>query len=77
MTESELKPCPFCGCENINMHANYNRKIARYFVFARCDRCKSTGRTFVCKCEYEAEDESLWEDNAVYYAECAWNRRTY
>lgn len=75
MCLSELKPCPFCGSENIGMHASYNPKIHRYFMFARCEKCKSTGTSVACKREYDSTDESIWEDYAAYIATNAWNRR--
>jgi Lar family restriction alleviation protein len=37
MKETELKPCPFCGCKNINL-IDYHGGI----VFVQCDDCCAT-----------------------------------
>ena len=75
MNTLELKPCPFCGCEDIYMRANYSSKARRYFVFAQCDVCKSTSGTHCA--EYNKFDESIWDSAAAKSAERAWNRRAY
>lgn len=72
-----MKPCPFCSCGDITVHAKYNRKIRKRFAYAQCDMCRSTGRSYCISAEYAQDDDSIWDDVAVQDAIRAWNRRAY
>lgn len=90
--ESELKPCPFCGGENINIgsyEANKYRNdfgdMVHYRVYsARCNRCHARGKTVGGMCS-EAEKtvkvdgrETKVKSYKQMRSEAAkeWNRRT-
>jgi Lar family restriction alleviation protein len=59
MDEIKLKPCPFCGCEEVNSHTG-----SFGYVFFRCPKC-SASVTF---------DKDVYSYNPE-EAEKAWNRR--
>ena len=48
MKSDELKPCPFCGSENIDL-ASYAKKNDMWFV--QCDGCFATFPMFDTKTE--------------------------
>lgn len=59
MSDSELKPCPFCGCDNIQKTSDGGcRKFTVY-----CTECPA-----------EVTDYG-WGDEAHQAAHDAWNRR--
>ena len=40
MTDDEIKPCPFCGSNNIKIHVGYNHS------YIRCEDCIVSTRRF-------------------------------
>ena len=81
---NELKPCPFCGGENIKMmHKDigfigwngFGAKKIKYQSYAMCNKCYSKGAPATC--EYEVDTErgrAVLEENDQ-KAATAWNRR--
>lgn len=39
--ETELRKCPFCGCERIEIKSRFSNKVEKYFWFAQCTMCKA------------------------------------
>jgi len=52
MSDTKLKPCPFCGCDRLK----YNEKGWGWGFYIECGCCKATGS----KGRSSAEAESLW-----------------
>lgn len=48
MTENNrLKPCPFCGDENVQFHNGFFKDKNVYFVFVKCNICHArSGYTY-------------------------------
>ena len=63
MTEPKLKPCPFCGCEEISMfeHRDYDGAF-----FVMCDSCGATlGTALDNMALTEEEIAELWNTRVV------------
>lgn len=72
MSDTTIKPCPFCGGTGC-LWSNYSGRYRQFFIYVRCDICGSQGKTYACK-----EDPELngWSDKACNDAIKAWNMRT-
>lgn len=68
MKETELKPCPFCGCKDI-------RKITTLsYCEIYCEGCMVKMQRGLYMGKYESLEEA--ENDFGYKATKAWNRRT-
>ena len=77
MEDPELKPCPFCGGEDVFVHwkgARYGRVI--YFV--KCEKCGAQTRAFSLYADIDELKNSPeeWNNSAAFNATESWNRRT-
>ena len=70
-TDLILRTCPFCG-GSATLRSQYSAKYHGYFVFVKCDICRSQGTIFLA---YEDPFENDWEDVVCTKAISAWNRR--
>ena len=66
-----IAPCPHCGGD-ATLYSNRGREPGSYFVFVRCDICRSQGTIFLT---YKDPFENDWRDIACNKAIRAWNRR--
>lgn len=64
--KKELKPCPFCGSENVYLHSKDGYADETTVIF--CNACKST--VFI-----EDNEEEGYDDKTIDRAIEAWNRR--
>ena len=62
---NELKPCPFCGSEDVNMYHLYNNHKALLII---CDTCD------IAFCVVKDRDEDYTSELELIDA---WNRRAY
>lgn len=69
----ELKNCPFCGSDDIEVKAMKGRK--GWFVFCKCEFCGSQGKTFTHKGNCGSNDELFWSDESIRQSCKAWNKR--
>lgn len=72
----ELKPCPFCGSDEVFIHwqgARYGRAI--YFV--KCEKCGAETRAFSLRADTSELKGSPkeWDNSAAFNALESWNRR--
>ena len=72
MSESYIKPCPFCGGDGY-LYANYNNRYRMYFVFVKCSICGASGKTYT---DREDPIDNNWDDISCSSAVVAWNMRT-
>ena len=68
----ELKSCPFCGSDEVNVKAIKGSR--GWFVFCYCGFCGSQGKTFSNKVRDYDSDE-FWGDDSIRKASKAWNMR--
>lgn len=74
-TDEELKPCPFCGGENILVENTHTPSYR-----ARCDECGAEGPEEAAYCNRPAPTRKIGEDlhrRAFKAAVEAWNFRHY
>ena len=64
--KEELKPCPFCGSENVYLHSKDGYADKTTVIF--CNECKSV--VFI-----EDNEEEGYDDKTIDRAIEAWNRR--
>lgn len=68
---TELKRCPFCGCE-----ATYYYRRGRYsfFAVAQCKVCKASTRPVSISSD-GPENDGFFDDDAFYEVGELWNTR--
>lgn len=71
--ETKLKPCPFCGGEELSYMRIYSRKAKGFYVFVVCDYCNGQTKGYLNT--RESADENFWKDESIGRAEIAWNMR--
>ena len=69
--EYQIEICPHCGGD-ATLYSQYSRKHKGYFVFCKCDICRSQGTIFLTHTDPAETD---WRDIACDKAVRAWNRR--
>lgn len=69
MSDIELKPCPFCGSEDISVHA-YSIDPSCYIV---CEKC---GASIESKVSWGEMSEQEHDDECYKVLAELWNRRT-
>ena len=70
MSEQDLKPCPFCGCDHGNLYiVRAENKYGFETVGIFCNSCKQT--VVLEENEWEGDTEKTREKAIE-----AWNRRT-
>lgn len=81
MALQKLKPCPFCGSDNISWCWNLSLKFG-YFAYIQCQECKAQTRpvsisTELCKKEgfSNPDNKSFWENESFQTAGRLWNHR--
>ena len=62
MENQSLKPCPFCGCERVEIKSRYSNATNKYFWFAQCTMCKSQTGAF----DQSASAENSWNTRRDY-----------
>lgn len=78
---SELKPCPFCGCEVIHHFARYGRN--GWFLFVRCEVCGAESKKIGLGEYFKAPEDDIvfWNCKDVLSIlkklNAAWNMRNY
>ena len=88
MTETELKPCPFCGYEKAGINYHEARFIRKHYdgtktimfrVYGYCKRCKSRSKpiTEIVTNVYKMGWLKEFKDKSFPKAAEEWNRRTY
>ena len=60
-TESEHKPCPFCGCENA--HPMVHTGFHCFTAHVECDNCHAKGpdTTTYGEASYSVAEEDAWD----------------
>lgn len=66
-----MKRCPFCGGE-ADLYYSYSPKYRKYFVYVKCEICRSQGKTFA-SAENPADYD--WNTDTCEKAVKAWNMR--
>ena len=69
----DLKPCPFCGSDNVDVFARGGR--FGEFVWIECINCGAKTRNHTNHSGAEFGAEKFFEDISVQRVSEAWNRR--
>ena len=67
----KLLNCPHCNGPAY-LYQNYSQKYDMYFVFAKCELCNATGKSYRSK---SAPSDEEWNNTACKDAAAAWNMR--
>lgn len=70
-----LKPCPFCGSEEISISGRWSCKNRMWFVFAQCEVCKASSKAFPSSRNGNADEDEILNEYVFSEAERSWNRR--
>ena len=70
-TDLIIRPCPHCGGDG-TLCSHYSEKVSGYFVFVKCDICRSQGTIFL---DHTDPSDNDWRDIPCNKAVRAWNRR--
>ena len=71
----ELKPCPFCGCEDIVIKNQFSSKYDSYYTVAECSRCKASTRPSENFAGSDPKAEDFWNSESVAEVAKLWNTR--
>ena len=75
----EIKPCPFCGGDDI--YTKYNGGKYGRFYYVECSTCGARTRGVLRPWrevpDNRDQDEHEWDCEAAIRAESLWDRRTY
>ena len=72
---SKLKPCPFCGSEEVKVVLEHDRTCGRCW-FVQCQDCYAQGASAVESVDGQEPDEAYEQIvRATNTAKEAWNRR--
>ena len=76
--ERELKPCPFCGSEEIFMKYNGARHGRFYYVECaiRGGRTRGACRPYTDIPSHDEEDPREWDNKAANTVVILWNQRS-
>jgi len=70
--DDELKPCPFCGSNDIYIYRKYTSRTRCYITYAHCELCGASSKAH----KYESDDKEInWDDVGCRKAIDSWNRR--
>ena len=68
-----LLPCPFCEGDAV-LAADFNGRYRKWFVFVKCEKCGSRGKTFM---SYSDPGRFRWSNSPCNNAVKSWNKRAY
>ena len=71
----DLKPCPFCGCEDIVIKNQFSSKYASFYTVAECSRCKASTRPSENFTNGDPSTEEFWKSESVLEVSRLWNTR--
>ena len=67
----KLKPCPFCGSENVTLAYNSSR-YKRYYYYVSCMICGARTRGEGIYADHVSEE---WDNQAAMKSVSCWNQR--
>lgn len=71
----DLKPCPFCGCEDVVIKNQFSSKYDSYYTVAECSRCKASTRPSENFAGSDPKAEDFWNSESVAEVAKLWNTR--
>lgn len=70
-----LKPCPFCGCEDVVIKNQFSSKYDSFYTVAECSRCKASTRPSENFTNGDPSTEEFWKSESVLEVSKLWNSR--
>lgn len=73
--DGSMKPCPFCGGDEILLQGQFSHKAKAYYKMVACNTCNAKTRAIKDDAVESHEDPNFWNTVVVEEVKILWNTR--
>lgn len=75
ISEEVMKPCPFCGGEDILLQSQFSARAQAYYRMVTCNTCNAKTRAIKDDAATDQYNPGFWNTTVVNEVKILWNKR--